>query len=300
VLTTSLFFIKAKPDRTGAPSRVRITERGVPQQGPDDLRPLDRPWADNRALMPAPPSMPASPITRRDEERAKAAEPSVTPPARPAAPARDGVPIAQQAEEKVARAAEAKRADDMFAEAPSELGEGATPLALEQPVATDRSGARAAPAAAADLAPKGEVAGAGATPRDPYGSAMALYSAGRYAEAEKAFSAVAASGGKNAPYAALYAAKSAEANLGCGSAVAKYETAASRYGSTSAGAEAQWGAAGCYKTLGAVDRARSLYMTLRSVAGYRDRAEAELAGLAPAPRSPAKAPAKPAAAAAPK
>jgi hypothetical protein len=128
---------------------------------------------------------------------------------------------------------------------------------------------------------------------------MALYSAGRYAEAEKAFSAVAASGGKNAPYAALYAAKSAEANLGCGSAAAKYESVASRYASTNAGAEALWCAANCYKTLGAVDKARSLYMTLRSVAGYRDRAEAELANLAPA-RPAAKAGSKPAAAAAPK
>ena len=108
---------------------------------------------------------------------------------------------------------------------------------------------------------------------------MDLYSAGRYAEADKAFTDIAASGAKNAANAALYAAKSAEGAYGCGRAVAKYESAATRFAGTSAAAEAQWGAANCYKLIGDFDRSYALYKELRSVAGYRDRAEAEIGNL---------------------
>jgi TolA-binding protein len=301
VLTASLFLIRAKPDRSGAPSRVRITERGVPQQAPDEMRQWDRPAADNRGNMPAPPAAPAAPPARKDEERAKAAEPSVVaqaarPPA-PAAFARGESPQgAPAAEPEPVRVAASKRSDDLFAEAPPEAAKGIAPAAPAGLDLGDTAGA-AAPGPPADRARKSETAGGAAAPSDPYAAAMALYTAGRYAEAEKAFSAVAAAGGKNAPSAALYAAKSAEANLGCGSAAAKYENVASRYASTSPGAEALWCAANCYKTLGVVDKARSIYLTLRGVAGYRDRAEAELANLAPSPRGAAKASARPPAAA---
>ena len=129
---------------------------------------------------------------------------------------------------------------------------------------------------------------------------MDLYSAGRFAEADKAFTDVAASGAKTAANAALYAAKSAEGAYGCGRAVAKYESAAARFAGTSAAAEAQWGAANCYKLIGDFDRSYALYKELRSVAGYRDRAEAELGNLKilqaqGAARASRAAPAKPAA-----
>jgi hypothetical protein len=297
MLGTSLIFVRAKPDRSGAPSRVSITERGVPEQAPDD-RPWDRPMAQSHGTMPAPPGAAASPLARRDEERAKAPEPvaAAPAPARPtAAEAKrsDGFQPAQPA--AAAGAAAPKRADDLFAEAPPEPAEASGAVALGEPDSVERERAPAAAAApAGDVPSKSQAGGSGGA--DPYASAMALYSAGRYAEAEKAFSAVAAAGGKNAPSAALYAAKSAEANLGCGSAAPKYESVASRFGGTSAAPEALWRAAGCYKTLGVVDKARSLYLSLRSVAGYRDRAEAELANLAPAGRNPPKAAAAKAAA----
>jgi hypothetical protein len=108
---------------------------------------------------------------------------------------------------------------------------------------------------------------------------MDLYNAQRYAEAEKGFGDVAASGSRNAPSAALYAAKSAEAAFGCGKAAPKYEAAATRWGSTTPGAEALWGAANCYKAVGNTAKAIQLYKELRTVAGYRDRAEAEIANL---------------------
>ena len=40
-----------------------------------------------------------------------------------------------------------------------------------------------------------------------------------------------------------------------------------------------WGAANCYKATGNVEKARQLYIALRSVAGYRDCAEGELENL---------------------
>lgn len=144
-----------------------------------------------------------------------------------------------------------------------------------------------------------------AAPKDGYGSAMDLYNGGRYAEADKAFTDVAASGAKNAAMAALYSAKSTEAAYGCGRAAAKYESVAQRYTGTSAAAEAQWGAANCYKLTGNLDRAHALYNGLRSVAGYRDRAEGELENLkilqqqVAAKASRAQPPAKPASPAAP-
>jgi TolA-binding protein len=302
VLTGSLLFVRAKPDRSGSPSRVSITERGVPQQAPDE-RPWDRPVLQNRGTMPAPPGAPPgaapSPIARKDDERSKAAEPAAGAPVQLAArspgaavPRGEGFQGAPPSAREIA--AKSKGADDSVNEMQSEAAEGAGAVAMGE----------LAPAAesprepAADFDRKHEAAGSGGAAADPYAAAMALYSAGRFAEAERAFSAVAASGGKNAPSAALYASKSAEAYLGCGSAAAKYESVASRYGSTSAGAEALWYSAGCYKTLGFIEKARSHYMTLRSVAGYRDRAEAELANLAPATRSGAKTTTRPAAPAA--
>jgi outer membrane protein assembly factor BamD (BamD/ComL family) len=148
-------------------------------------------------------------------------------------------------------------------------------------------------------------------PSDPYSAAMALYTAGRYTEAAREFDRVAATSGKNAASAALFAAKSIEASGGCVSAAPRYEAVNSRFPGTSAGAEALWTAAGCYRSAGDVERARALYVALRSVAGYRDRAETELASLPssvqqqqaaarattqakPAAKAPAAAPAGPA------
>jgi TolA-binding protein len=298
MLGTSLIFVRAKPDRSGAPSRVSITERGVPEQAPAD-RPWDRPMLQSRGTIPAPPGAAASPPARKDEDRAKAPEPAAPAPVPArlaAAEAKRGEGFQPAQPAPAAGAAAPRPADDLFAEAPSEPAEASGAVALGEPDSVDRERAPAAAAApAGDVRYKSQAAGSGGQAADPYASAMALYSAGRYAEAEKAFSAVAASGGKNAPSAALYAAKSAEANLGCGSAAPKYESVASRFGGTSAAPEALWRAAGCYKTLGVVDRARSLYLSLRSVAGYRDRAEAELANLAPAARNPPRPAAKAAA-----
>jgi hypothetical protein len=289
MLGSSVIFVRRKPDRSG-PSRVSVTERGVPEQAAEEMRP-------ERIGIPRAPSVPfgRSPRRERDEERAAGGPPSgglVAP-----APPREA-----SGNEGSANVKGADKATDPFAEPPA--------AARSRGVASaDDIGGGDGLGALADRAPeakkKEEASGAefAHQPRDPYGSAMDLYSAGRYAEADKAFTDVAASGAKNAANAALYAAKSAEGAYGCGRAVAKYESAASRFAGTSAAAEAQWGAANCYKLIGDFDRSYALYKELRSVAGYRDRAEAELGNLKilqaqGAARSRA-APAKPASPAAP-
>ena len=116
--------------------------------------------------------------------------------------------------------------------------------------------APAAQAAAADS--PAEMAKKSDTASDPYASAMMLYTSGKYTEAAREFDRVAAAGGKSAASAALYAGKSVEASLGCPSAAPKYESAGTRFAGTSAGAEAMWAAAACYRQAGAFEKARSM------------------------------------------
>jgi hypothetical protein len=291
MLGSSVIFVRRKPDRSG-PSRVSVTERGVPEQAFEEMRP-------ERVGAPRERSAPSGRSARRDDERSALGGPYPAP-----------VAAAREAPGSESEGRASKGADknaDPFAEAP--MAARARGIAAQDDIGGAGDGVLADRAAEAK---KKEESGAGgppgefaAAPRDGYGSAMDLYNGGRYAEADKAFTDVAASGAKNAAMAALYSAKSTEAAYGCGRAAAKYESVAARYAGTSAAAEAQWGAANCYKLTGNFDRAHALYIALRSVAGYRDRAEGELENLkilqqqVAAKASRAQPPAKPAAPAAP-
>jgi hypothetical protein len=185
--------------------------------------------------------------------------------------------VASEGEARPAKGAE--KVADSYGEAPSPARSRGIASADDIGGAADGLGALA------ENKKKEEASGGGAQgayatpPKDAYGSAMDLYGAGRYAESEKAFTDVATSGAKNAAMAALYSARSAEGAFGCGRAATKYEGVVARYPGTSAAAEAQMGAANCYKITGDFDRAYAIYNALRSVAGYRDRAEAELGNL---------------------
>jgi TolA-binding protein len=296
MLGSSVIFVRRKPDRSG-PSRVSVTERGVPELAAEEMRP-------ERVGIARAPAAPLGRSTRRDEERSGSGGPYAVAPAAAAAP--------KEMPEGEARAGKgAEKAADSYGEAPA-VAAARTRGAASQ---DDLGGAGEPMGAFADRAaeakkkeepspsvPGGDFATA---PKDAYGSAMELYNAGRYAEAERGFSDVAASGAKNAPWAAYYAAKSTENAYGCARAAAKYESVAAHYAGTSAAADAQYGAANCYKLSGNLDRAYALYSGLRSVAGYRDRAEAELGNLrilqqqVAAKASRAAPPAKPATPAAP-
>jgi hypothetical protein len=287
MLGSSVIFVRRKPDRSG-PSRVSVTERGVPEQAAEEMRP------ERIGIPPRAVAIGRSTRRDRDEERPAAAVAAAPGAAAPNEEGRVAGKGSDKAMEPFAEPPAAARsrgiaaADDMGG-----AGDGLGALAERGPEAKKKEEASGAG--------QGEYAPA---PRDAYGSAMDLYSAGRYAEADKSFTDVAASGAKKAADAALYAAKSAEGAYGCGRAVAKYESAAARFAGTSAAAEAQMGAANCYKILGDFDRSYAIYNELRSVAGYRDRAEAQLGNLRilqaqGAARASRAAPAKPAAPAGP-
>lgn len=134
-----------------------------------------------------------------------------------------------------------------------------------------------------------DAARAPASNDDGYAAAMAVYRSGAWDEAARALDAVAARGGSNAQQAALFAARALEAGAGCAKATAAYEAIASRYAGSNVAGDALWAEARCLRASGATERARDLFAALRTVAGFRDRAEAELATLpSPAPTASTK------------
>jgi len=263
MLGSSVIFVRAKPDRSKAMADVHVTERGEPEgiaavPAPAGGRPMTTTPMDDRAPPAMGSALALGPRESAEESKAKGAD-------KPEAIAE--APLA------------AKRvAANEFAPPPPAAPSPALDLERAEPTGAGRSaestfgsGAVASRARAASAQQQQQ--------KDAYASALDLYGAGRYAEAEKSFKEVAAGNSKNAPQAALFAAKSAEAAYGCGKAAAMYEAAASRYGATTPGAESLWGAANCYKAIGSFDKATIFYNELRKVAGYRDRAEAELASM---------------------
>ena len=114
---------------------------------------------------------------------------------------------------------------------------------------------------------------------DAYDEALTDYHQGRYAEAGRAFDALAAAGGDKAPSAALFAAKSVRNSAGCAVAAPRFAEVSARYPQTAVGNEAIWLAADCYRLLGQLDRARRSYQALTSAEGYRERVRRALASL---------------------
>ncbi|MCC6214278.1 MAG: zf-HC2 domain-containing protein [Polyangiaceae bacterium] len=150
------------------------------------------------------------------------------------------------------------------------------PALAEEPAR--REGRReAAEGAKAGTESGGEAAPGGGP--DAYDDAMAAYRAGRWADAERKFDEVAASGGSNAASAALLAAQAARAGRGCSEAADRFARVHERHPGTSAGNDAAWNAAACFRTLGEVERARRAYRALTGVPGYAERAERALAEL---------------------
>jgi hypothetical protein len=302
MLGSSVLVLRAKPERSGAStSRVSVTERGVPEQAAEELHPdkdltLDGKLAKGTGFDDPSPGR----LGRRDEERSAASgSPNFAAPP-PAVAMREG-PMGNAEEQRAQKGGGEKTAaseprarsaqapgDDLALNAPSEVGAFDKEKKLDQMSNAGALGGAPAATAAPEATQQ----------KDAFGAAMDLYQQGRYAEAEKAFRAVAASGSKNAPTADLYAAKSSERALSCSAAAPKYMDVASRWKNTSPGFEAMYDAANCYKAMGDVDTAQKLYTTLMGVAGYRDRAESALADLKLAQRQVASkkaAPAKPAA-----
>ncbi|HSC87328.1 MAG TPA: hypothetical protein VLC09_08670 [Polyangiaceae bacterium] len=185
-------------------------------------------------------------------------------------------------------------------------------VASNDELATDEAampvGAARAEAAPSAAGPAADATASQSKPeREGYREAMAAYQEGRYAEAERLFSEVAAAGGEKAAAAALHEAHAARNGSGCQRATALYDQVTSRYAGSTVADEAAWQAASCYQALGQIARARAHYQALASTPAYRARAEQAIASLTPAvaaaePAAEAEAPtdeAKAAASAAP-
>jgi TolA-binding protein len=139
-----------------------------------------------------------------------------------------------------------------------------------------------------------------ALPPPQYSEAMSAYQAGRYSEAEKLFSEIAAAGGAQSGSAALHEAHSARNGSGCARAAQLYDEVARRYPGGSLGYEALFHAASCYRALGEVDLATQHFLALQGKPGYAAQAQKALDSLQPRPADvPALATASRAAPAAP-
>jgi hypothetical protein len=167
-------------------------------------------------------------------------------------------------------------------------GEAAASAASSVPPAAPQSAAAEAPAASPARVPLPPVASApagGEAPVappmvDPIEHALQLYRDRSYAEARRAFEAVARSGGPRAAEAALHAALSTRNISGCAAALAPLARVQSKFPRSSSAREAQWRSARCHEQLGDVAAARSGYEALLHLGSHARRAERALARLA--------------------
>jgi hypothetical protein len=286
MIGSSLLLLRGRPGASPM-GVVRVTEQGVPER--------QRP---ERAGHTAP-EMAAVPMPG-ESPRAAAAAPAE------AVPAPERVAGASAGSERARDKGEAKSSTAAPGDQPDPSAlamrtDEAEEAALPPPRAQPASPVAAAPPAGAGANPAlsyGNVAQQGAAPApastvppgDAFAEAMARYRAHDYAAASRGFDAVAAAGGPNAPSAALHAARAVRSSAGCSAALPRFEAVSSRYGGASAGVQAKWEAATCYRSLGNLERTRQLLNELAAIEGQRDRAERELAELAAgANRAPAKA-----------
>jgi hypothetical protein len=139
------------------------------------------------------------------------------------------------------------------------------------------SDATAAPAAAASA---GEALAANEAidgkSDETYDRAMKNFRAGNNADAQRDFAAVSSAGGKNAPMASLYLARSVRAGSGCQAALGHYDKVRQRFGNAGVGADATFEQADCYRQLGDRPRARQLLLALADNPEYKARAADEL------------------------
>jgi hypothetical protein len=274
MLGASITILRARPDRTGALSRISVTERGVPEQAAEDPR-ADKLVTDDRSPAPL-----GGRIARRDEDRASASAAPLAATPFAAAPPPGEAEGRAKGFDKSDGIFEAKPKSAAPAAAPAPADDIAMNNAPQRPAAGGSEKKRSAePLGGPSTGFGAGQAAATSAPQDAFASAMDLYNSGRYSEAEKAFDDIEASHSKDAPRAALMSAKSSYGALGCGKAAPQYESVWARYSATSPGAEALWLSAECYMKLGNYPKARDQYMQLQTVAGYGDRAQSKLLDL---------------------
>jgi hypothetical protein len=152
----------------------------------------------------------------------------------------------------------------------------------ERAPAPAAEGQGAAPAQAAGPSPESVGAkGADGTaqagqPDEQFERAMSNYRAGNLGEAQRDFAELSRRGGDRAAQAGVYEARVVRQQSGCRAALPYYTAVRERYGGTAAAADAAWEQADCYRILGEMAQAETIWRELASNASYHDRVLNEL------------------------
>lgn len=281
MIGTSVLLLRGKSSRAPASSDVIVTEQGSPAPEPVASATPAMPMAPAGSYYgSAPAASVAMAAPAREEQLAKAPVAHATPPAVAAqslAPKDDSDGVAMNA--------------SGFA--------GPAPT-------TAAPGALGGAGMGGDMARAAEKKGISA-----FDAAVQTFQAGRYAEAQKAFDALAPSD----PNADLWAARAVREGQGCRNALVRFDRVAGRASGTPVGWDALLEGALCYRAIGDFNNARRRLTALLGVDSHKDRAQAELdrlnqmqqgsgggasgvaarpaARAAPAPAAPAPPPAKP-------
>ncbi len=283
MIGTSVLLLRGKSARTPASSDVIVTEQGSPAPEPVasattvTAMPM-APAASYAFAAPAGPGASARSESVRDEAQGRppVAHAATPPPA----------PLAQGAAPK----------DDLDGIADSVWGfAGPAPTTASQNAMGGAGG--------------GDTRAAAKKSTSAFDTAVQSFQSGRYAEAQKAFDALAPSD----PNAELWAARSVREGQGCRAALVRFDKVARRAAGGPVGWDALLEGALCYRAIGDFNNARSRLTALLGVDSHKDRAQAELdrinqmqqghgggggvsapaARAAPAPAAPAPPPAKP-------
>ncbi|HEX8793923.1 MAG TPA: zf-HC2 domain-containing protein [Polyangiaceae bacterium] len=241
MIGTSVLLLRGKSSRAPVSSDVIVTEQGSP---------APEPVASATAAMPMAPaapylgSAPASSVAvaapAREEQPAKAAA-HATPPAA----------VAQSLAPKDDSDGVAMNASGFAGPAPTTAGPGGM------------GGA----GIGGDMTRSAEKKGISA-----FDAAVQTFQAGRYAEAQKAFDALAPSD----PNADLWAARAVREGQGCRNALVRFDRVARRASGGPVGWDALLEGALCYRAIGDFNNARTRLTALLGVDSHKDRAQAEL------------------------
>jgi TolA-binding protein len=238
MIGTSVLLLRGKSSRAPASSDVIVIEQGSPAPEPV------------ASATPLTPLVPAAPYL------VGAAAASVAP-SRDEAPAR--APAAAHASPTVPM--QSQKDSDGIADNASGFA-GPVPTTLSQ---SATGGGAGGAEMARGVAPKKEGMSA-------FDAAVQTFQSGRYAEAQKAFDALAPSD----PNADLWAARSVREGQGCRAALPRFDRVAGRAAGSTVGWDALLEGALCYRAIGEFDKARTRLTALLGVDSHKARAQTEL------------------------
>lgn len=269
MIGTSVLFLRGKSARAPIGAEVRVTEQGAPAAEPTT--------ASSMAAIAMATDLPEAKGPLAAPTRPSEAKPVAAPsPAPPAEVAEEGRGPAHAAARSASSGGKEKD-DQNIASVDNASAPGG--LANTLPPAAAPLAAMAGPAQAQGGQVQGRLGLDGADRKkaevSPMDSAVQMYQAGRFADAVRAFDALAPSD----PNAELYAARSVRNAKGCANALARFDKVARRAPGTAPGWDALLEGAQCYRSVGRYDDARVRLTALLKVDSHKDKAQAEIDGL---------------------